>query len=218
MNSDELRKKVMNNYDLIANQYTNEYGKIIEDKEIIDKLISLLNNNSKVIDLGGGPGQLTNYLISNKIDATCYDFSINMKNNALKLYPNIPYIVDDIVNIKEHFNNKTQDAVIALYSLFHIPKNEMNNLLVDINNILKKDGYFLLTIQLGNGEYFVDEPYLNEEGKNCLYMNYYSKEEIETLLTNNNFKIIYQFEKIEKGENVIEKENKTLIIISQKIN
>ena len=192
MKSQEIRKSVMKDYDLIANNYCDEYGIELDDKKIIDKFKNLLEHNSKIVDLGGGSGKVTNYLIENNYNAVCYDFSKEMMNNALKLFSKIPYILDDIVNINNHFNLETVDGVIALYSLFHIPKENMNTVLKNINNILKDNGYFLVTFQLGNDESFVDEPYLKETGKNVLYMNYYSKKDLEKLFTENNFKIIYK--------------------------
>ena len=216
MKSQEIRKSVMKDYDLIANNYCDEYGIELDDKKIIDKFKNLLEHNSKIVDLGGGSGKVTNYLIENNYNAVCYDFSKEMMNNALKLFPKIPYILDDIVNINNHFNLETVDGVIALYSLFHIPKENMNTVLKNINNILKDNGYFLVTFQLGNDESFVDEPYLKETGKNVLYMNYYSKKDLEKLFTENNFKIIYKEIKKEIGNNTIGN-NDTIIIIAKKV-
>ena len=216
MKSQEIRKSVMKDYDLIANNYCDEYGIELDDKKIIDKFKNLLEHNSKIVDLGGGSGKVTNYLIENNYNAVCYDFSKEMMNNALKLFPKIPYILDDIVNINNHFNLETVDGVIALYSLFHIPKENMNTVLKNINNMLKDNGYFLVTFQLGNDESFVDEPYLKETGKNVLYMNYYSKKDLEKLFTENNFKIIYKEIKKEIGNNTIGN-NDTIIIIAKKV-
>ena len=216
MKSQEIRKSVMKDYDLIANNYCDEYGIELDDKKIIDKFKNLLEHNSKIVDLGGGSGKVTNYLIENNYNAVCYDFSKEMMNNALKLFPKIPYILDDILNINNHFNLETVDGVIALYSLFHIPKENMNTVLKNINNILKDNGYFLVAFQLGNDESFVDEPYLKETGKNVLYMNYYSKKDLEKLFTENNFKIIYKEIKKEIGNNTIGN-NDTIIIIAKKV-
>ena len=74
-------------------------------------------------------------------------------------------------------------------------------------------------MQLGNGEEFIDEPYLKEEGKNVLYFNFFTKEEINELLQKHNFEKIYETEKIEVGENELGKdENSKVFIIARKIN
>lgn len=217
MNSIDKRNSVKKDYDLIANEYCDEFGTEIEDIEIIDYYLNLLKPNSKIIDLGGGSGRCTNYFNNKGHDAICYDFSINMMENAKKLFPNINYILDDMININKHFDNKSIDAFFCLYTLFHFPKEELKQLLIDIKNLLKDSGYLFASFQLGNGEEFVDEPYLKENGKNVLYMNYYSQEEIFNLLNECGFNIIKDFYKKEIGDNVIgEDGNDTLFVIAKK--
>ena len=217
MNSIDKRNSVKKDYDLIADQYYEEFGTVLEDLDLINKFESYLEKDSLIIDLGGGSGKLTNYFNEKGYKAICYDFSENMKKYAEKTYPNIQFILDDIVNIKNHFNEKAIDGIIAMYSLFHIPKENINQLFKDINNVLKNNGLFCFSLQLGSGEDFVDEPYLKENGKNVLYMNYLTKNEIYDLLDESNFDIIYETEKHETGDNVIgEDGNDAIYIISRK--
>ena len=217
MDSIEKRESVKKDYNLIANQYFEEFGTIIDDMELINKFESYLKDNSSIIDLGGGTGKLTDYLNQKGYDAICYDFSENMMNIAKKEYPNISYILDDIINIKNHFKEKTIDGIIAMYSLFHIPKKEIKQLFKDINDILKEDGIFCFSLQLGNGELFADEPYLKENGKNVLYINYFTKEQIYNLLDESGFMGIYEIERQENDENAIgENGNDAIYIIARK--
>ena len=217
MNSVEKRNSVKKDYDLIANQYCDEFGVEIKDIQLLDEFKSLLKPNSKVIDLGGGSGKVTKYLIDNDFDCTCYDFSEEMMRNALALFPNIPYILDDILYLRKHFEDKSTDGIVAFYSLFHIPKDDMKILLKDIRKVLKSAGYFLSSFQLGTGEEFVDEPYLNDKGNKVLFMNYYSKEELLALFEENDFEIINQYEKRETGDNAIgEDGNDAIFILAKK--
>lgn len=217
MNSTEKRNNVKKDYDIIANQYCEEFGVELEDKDLIEKFESNLNPNSKIIDLGGATGKVTKYFLDKGHNAICYDFSENMMINALRLFPNLPYILDDIINIKKHFTNNSVDGIIALYTLFHIPKENLEQLFIDINNVLKEAGIICFSFQLGNGEKLVDEPYLKEKGKNVLYINYLSKNELLALLNKCNFDVIYEIEKREEGENVLgENGNDAIYIISKK--
>ena len=68
-----------------------------------------------------------------------------MKDCAYNLHGKFPYIVDDMVNLKRYFSNNSLDAVFAVYSLFHLPKNDFNNLFSDVYDILKVNGLFLFT-------------------------------------------------------------------------
>ena len=217
MNSIDKRNSVKKDYDLIASQYFVEYGTLLEDIELINKFESYLENNSTILDLGGGVGKLSNYFIQKGFKSICYDFSENMKKYAQENFPDVPFILDDILNVKNHFNDNSIEAITSMYSLFHIPRENIKHLFIDINSVLKENGLFCFSLQLGNGEDFVDEPYLKENGKKVLYMNYLTKDEIYELINNSNFDIIYETEKHEIGDNVIgEDGNDAIYIIARK--
>ena len=146
VNSFDRRSSVCDDYNLIADQYSLEFGTELDDLNFIKKIMSYLDKESSIIDLGGGTGKITNYLINNNYDAICYDFSEKMRDNALKLFPDIPYILDDIINISNHFNNNSIDCFIFMYSLFHIPRENIEKLFSDISNILKNNGLFCFSI------------------------------------------------------------------------
>ncbi len=207
----------MNDYNLIADQYFEEFGTELEDVELINKFETYLDKNSFIVDLGGGAGKLSNYFIQNGFKSTCYDFSENMQKHAKESFPNVPFILDDILNIKNHFKENSVDGIIAMYSLFHIPKEDINKLFSDINYVLKDNGIFCFSFQLGADEDFVDEPYLKEKGKNVLYMNYLTKSKIYELVKNNGYEILFETEKHETGDNVIgEDGNDAIYIIARK--
>ena len=64
----------------------------------------------------------------------------------------------------------------------------------------------------------VDEPYLNENGKNVLYMNYQTNEEIKELLNLYSYKELYRKEKIETLDSAINSDNvKTAFVLVKKI-
>lgn len=213
----EKRDSVRKDYDAIAEPYSAEFGQVYEDIEVVDCFLQLLPENSKILDLGGGTGKLTDLFIQKGHDAICYDFSKEMMRKAKEFYPNIPYVLDDMLNINNHYSNNTFDGIIAFYSLFHIPREDINGLFSNIYNLLKNDGVFCFVVQLGDGEKFIDEPYLKDKGKDILYFNFFTKESIYNLLKENNFEKIYETEKEEVGENELGDDgNSKVFIIARK--
>ena len=61
MDSIDKRNSVKKDYNLIADQYFEEFGTILEDVDLINKFESYLEKDASIIDLGGGSGKLTNY-------------------------------------------------------------------------------------------------------------------------------------------------------------
>lgn len=217
VSSIKKRESVKTNYDTIANDYCAEFGRKYEDIDVINKFMSNLKSNAKILDLGAGTGKLTDLFIKKGYESICYDFSKEMMKKSQEYYPNLPYVLDDMINMKEHFDNNTFDGIIVFYSLFHIPREDLSNVFSDISDLLKDNGILCFVVQIGSGEAFIDEPYLKEQGKGVLYFNFFTKELIDTILIENGFKKIFETEKQEIGENELgEDGNNKIFIIARK--
>ena len=209
----EKRNSVKKNYDLIAKQYGEDFGTYIEDLDAYKEFEKHLVENAKILDLGAGSGRTYSYFNKRGYEYVGLDFSEKMRDCAYKLHSEFPYIVDDMMNVKNHFANNSLDAVFAVYSLFHLPKDDFKKLFTDIYDILKVNGLFLFTYQIGQGEEMVDEPYLNENGKNVLYMSYQTNDEIKNLLDSFSYSELYRKEKIETSESAINSNDVTTVFV-----
>ena len=212
-NSFDKRQSVKKNYDLIAEQYSNEFGNYIEDLDAYEEFEKVLIKNAKILDLGAGSGRTYSYFNKKGYEYTGLDFSEEMREYAYKLHGEFPYIVDDMMNLKKYFADNSLDAVFAVYSLFHLPKDDLKKLFADVYDVLKVNGVFLFTYQIGQGEEMVDEPYLNENGKKVLYMSYQTNEEIKKILDSFSYKELYRKEKIETSESAINSNDATTAFV-----
>lgn len=203
MNSEEKRNNVKKDYDLIAEQYGKDFGTFIEDLDVYEEFEKELPAGATILDLGAGTGRSYSYFSKKGYNYIGLDFSPKMREEAFKIHGEFPYILDDMVNIKKYFKDNSVDAVFAVYSLFHLPQEDLKRVLSDIYDILKEDGVFLFTYQLGSGEEFADEPYLGEKGKNALYMSYQTDDEMESILKPFKFIKLYKKEKTETVEGAI---------------
>lgn len=201
--SKQKRESVKKNYDLIAQQYSAEFGTYIEDLDVYEEFEKNLNQNAKILDLGAGSGRTYSYFNERGYEYIGLDFSQKMRDYAFQLHGEFPYIVDDMINLKKHFADNSLDAVFAVYSLFHLPMENLKQLLLDISDVLKNNGIFLFTYQIGKGEEMVDEPYLKENGKEVLYMSYQTNDEIKKLLDLFEYKELYRKEKVETSDSAI---------------
>ena len=209
----EKRDSVKKNYDLIAEQYSNEFGNYIEDLDVYEEFEKVLVENAKILDLGAGSGRTYSYFNKKGYEYTGLDFSEEMREYAYKLHGEFPYIVDDMMNLKKYFADNSLDAVFAVYSLFHLPKDDLKKLFADVYDVLKVNGVFLFTYQIGQGEEMVDEPYLNENGKKVLYMSYQTNEEIKKLLDSFSYTELYRKEKVETSDSAINSNDVTTAFV-----
>ncbi len=217
MNSREKRNSVKEDYDLIAAQYGKDFGILIEDVDVYEAFEKELPKEAIILDLGAGTGRTYAYFDKRGYDYIGLDFSPKMKDEAFRIHGEFPYILDDMINVKSHFDSSSVDVVFAVYSLFHLPKDDLRRVLSDVYDILKEKGIILVSYQLGDGEEFTDEPYLRESGKKKLYISYQTEEEMSSILKSLGFADVYRKEKIETVAGAIKNNAITAFRLMRKV-
>lgn len=199
----------VNTYNKIAQEYDKEFGNDYSDTPYVDKFLNYLEGK-KVLDIGCGVGNLTKYIMDKGFNVEGIDLSKEMLNIAKQKYSDIKFYE---MNMKEITLRKKYDGIMLAYSLFHLTKKEVIEVLPKYYDLLNSNGKILLILQYGQGERIVDEP-LKEGLK--IFINYYSQDEIIEILKNNSFKILYT--DLKKSESEFELGNDKLVIICQKTN
>jgi cyclopropane fatty-acyl-phospholipid synthase-like methyltransferase len=149
----DMRKVVEEGYD--KGDYTSAYRMSKEpnkmEKFFLDKLIKLIPKNANVLDLGSGPGiPIDNYLVDKGIKITGIDISQNHVNLAKKNVPKAKFIKGDFS--KYDFDEKF-DAIISFYAIFHIPREEHQDLFLKIYDLLNDGGIILVTLGTSGTKY-----------------------------------------------------------------
>lgn len=202
MSKDLKSKSVLNVFDNMANEYVEYFGDDWEFIKEINEFASSFDKEDKILDLGCGSGYITNYLIEKGLNATGIDFSSEMIKIAKKKYPKLNFLLDDFLNIEKHFDENSIDGLIAIYSLYFIPKEQFEEMLKSLSKVLKNGGLFLFVTQIGTGEDYITTPLMTENDiKEELYVNYYMKDELEEILNRNNFNVqsfVAKYDHVEK--------------------
>lgn len=185
-----MDKKTIDTYNMMAVEYDNETVDFWErfPKTIINKFIEL--TKGKVLDVGSGPGRDGLLLKDAGFDVVCIDASEAMV--SLSKEKGLESVVGDFTNLP--FGEDSFDGVWAYTSLLHIPKAEIHKAIQEIKRVLKTGGIFGLGLIEGDSE-----EYRESSGVNMPRLfSYYPKDEIEKLLENNDFEILY-FEQFKPG-------------------
>lgn len=208
---------VLKVFDNMATEYVEYFGDDWEFINEIDNFTSYFEKDSTIIDLGSGSGYITNYLCEKNLNAIGIDFSEEMIKIAKNKYPNIKFLCGDFSNIEDYFKEASVDGLIAIYSLYFVPKEQFNNVLKSFAKVLKAGGKFLFVTQIGKGEDFVITPLMKEnniDGK--IYVNYYMKDEIEDILEKNNFIIESFVSKYDYDEKEISNSGRYIVLAKKK--
>lgn len=183
----------LNSYQATAQQFADNVADL-SPVGSIEKLMSLLLPNPRVIDIGCGSGRDAKIFHSLGAQVVGIDFCPNLLEIAKKQAPDVDFQLMDIESLD--FPDSSFDAAWAACSLVHLAKHSLPSVLSKIYDILDDDGYFYLSIKQGTNEVLEkDERY---EGEVIKFWSYYQADELKTLLETAGFSIL-AFDLIEKS-------------------
>ena len=129
----DKNKVAVSTYGKIADVYTKQYFNDLTDTPYIDRFLSRLPKSGKVLDIGSGSGQFSQYIAKKGFSAVGIDYSQEMIEIARIKVPEVEFRYMDMRNLE--FNENSFDGLLSAYSLIHIPSE-------DIPKTLKSFYYF----------------------------------------------------------------------------
>jgi ubiquinone/menaquinone biosynthesis C-methylase UbiE len=143
--SDERKRTVQAGYDELGPAFS-EWGTRVEGdpaERFLDELAGRLPGGARVLDLGCGAGRVARRL-SERFDVTGVDISEEQLRLARANAPEASFVHGDFTQID--LPDGSFDAVTALYSFVHVPREEHAGLLARIARWLKAGGLFLASL------------------------------------------------------------------------
>lgn len=181
----EIENEMKKTYNAIATKYEKESQEDWKDKKYVDIFLNYLNENATILDIACGTGELLKYYNDKGFETTGIDIAKEMVCIAKRKVPNsnvMEMSLYDIDSIEEKF-----DAISATFTLVHIPKEKINQVINKIGQRLKSDGIFFTVFTTSLQEGLQEEPL---DSKYKYYAVNYSKEEICNILIDNGFKVL----------------------------
>jgi len=143
---------IRKSYDAVAREYADEvYGELASkpfDRDILDRFAERVRGRGPVCDLGCGPAQIARYLRDRGLDAFGVDLSAGMLAQARRLNPDLQFVQTSMLALG--LRSGQLGGVAAFYSIIHIPRSQVVEVLAEVRRVLRPSGQFLLTFHLGN--------------------------------------------------------------------
>ncbi len=177
------KKLVEKTYNKLAPVYDNFLGGVNEIIKILPKYLK----HGKILDIGCGTGEDLKFLSKFGFELYGIDLSEKMVEIAKKKVRNAKIFRLDVREVDKLFPNDYFDCVLAMYSIVHLPKKEVKEVLRKIKKILKKDGLLVLGMLLGEGEKTVQVPFRKELK---YFVSLFKENEIISILSNLGFIIL----------------------------
>ena len=146
LDPDEMRELVRKGYE--EGEYFEHYRKdiVIDDLEkwLLREFLQRVPSGGAILDLGSGPGvPFDRHLVDEGFSITGIDISEKHIKMAMNLVPEARFIHGDFMQCT--FDEKF-DAIMSLYTIFHIPRNMHSAIFRKMHKWLKKDGIILVSM------------------------------------------------------------------------
>jgi SAM-dependent methyltransferase len=154
--ADERKRTVEAGYDALADRFGEWMAQVEGDpwERFVDELADRLPAGARVLDLGCGNGAKISRL-ADRFAVLGMDISERQLELARAAVPGAEFVHADFAELE--LPAETFDAVTALYSLVHVPREEQSVLLGRIRSWLKPGGLFLASMSHVGGEDRIDE-------------------------------------------------------------
>ncbi|MEV5962519.1 DUF480 domain-containing protein [Kribbella sp. NPDC051952] len=144
--------RVRSSYDAVAETYADnlvdELDGLPFETWLLDRVVAQANG-SPVVEVGSGPGHITNYLADRGADATGVDFSPAMVEEARRRFPDRSFEVGDLRRLGRPPTSSGWAAVLAWYSLIHLAAAELPDAIGALVRPLDPGGWLVLALHAG---------------------------------------------------------------------
>lgn len=201
-------------WDKVAQIYENKFMDLDLYNDTYDIFCeSISNGNSNILEIGCGPGNITQYLLAKNPNfrITAIDNSENMIKLARKNNPTAEVLVMDSREI--HTIPNKFDAIICGFCIPYLSQSDCLKMILDCNKLLNDSGILYISFVAGNQD---DSGYLSGSSGDRVYFYYHELKSIEESLMTASFKIKESFQKNYKKADDIEEIH--TILIAEKLN
>jgi len=157
---DDPRQLIADSYDRIAERHA-EWAATVRTEErarYAARLIEKLPAGSNVLELGCGTGGETTQMLATHFLLTGVDISARSIVLAQQNVPGARFLAADMTQIE--FAPQSFDAIVAFYSIIHVPRGEQSALFARIVEWLRPGGLFLAALSSSGAEAAYDPDWL----------------------------------------------------------
>jgi len=149
-------RTVQAGYDALGPAFGEWGARIVGDpwERFLGELATRLPEGARMLDLGCGDGHKTARLVE-RFDVVGVDISEEQLRLARAAAPNAQFQQADFAELE--LPESSLDAVVALYSIAHVPREQHAGLFARIARWLRSGGWFLASLGAGGSEDWTGE-------------------------------------------------------------
>ncbi|MEJ7831942.1 MAG: DUF480 domain-containing protein [Nocardioides sp.] len=144
--------KVRAAYGTVATAYADHLVAELEDlpfeRWLLERIV-VLAGARPVVEVGCGPGHVTDFLAGAGVDATGLDLTPEMVAEARRRFPDGSYEVGDLRSLMRPATSVGWGAVLAWYSLVHLAASELPTAVAALARPLAPNGWLVIALHAG---------------------------------------------------------------------
>jgi SAM-dependent methyltransferase len=156
---------VRDSYDRVADTYahmvaTTGTGDVRTQpwlKAAMDVFADAVAGRGPVLDVGCGPGTVTDYLVERGVDASGVDLSPRMIEHARRLHPHCHFAVASATELE--LADSSLGGVMGWWSLFNLPRDVLPQVLTSFAHALVPGGHLIVATHVGSDDLVRTEAY-----------------------------------------------------------
>ena len=135
-------------YDAVADTYARLFRDALRERPLDRAILAAFaevvraGGNSRVADLGCGPGQVTAHLNASGLAAFGVDASPAMIGSAREAYPDLRFDVGSMADLE--IADEALGGVLSRWSVIHTPPQELPVVLAEFHRVLAPGGHLLV--------------------------------------------------------------------------
>lgn len=137
-------------YDDTAMMWTDEWYENTTMLPFLEKVVSLLPEGARVLDLGCNSGYETKRMKELGLNPVGLDFSEKSIEIAKEKNPNIEFVCDNMLNDLTYLGKF--DSIVAIASVIHIPSESLELCFKRIYDVLNNGGYLCMVLRCEEGK------------------------------------------------------------------
>ena len=178
----DYKALVQRAYDRCAADYSE--SRESEAHPELELLNERLDDGAPVLDIGCGAGIPVSRTLAERFAVTGVDISRQMIRPARANVPGARFTHADITSAE--FHASSFDAVVAFYSIFHIPKEEHHDLFRRIQKWLRPGGYLMCTLTNYSEPAYTEDDFFGE----TMYWSNFGLADYEDILSGLGFTLL----------------------------
>lgn len=150
------------------------------------------------VDVGSGHGVVTAFLEEQGLDVSGIDLSPGMVEYARRTHPEVDFHVGEMGHLAAP--DAGLAAVVAWYSLIHVPASERPAVLAEFDRVLWPGGYLALAFQVGSDTRHYDEAFGHEV---ALDFHRLDPDRLASLLADRGFELVARLVRLPEAHSTV---------------